>query len=72
MAGMFFFAIDELPWWLESERTRDKRASDRGIIEWSHIGNQVILQSGAMRGGIGQGIRRTLCISRRHHSRPTR
>jgi hypothetical protein len=55
MAGMFFFAIDELPWWLESERTRDKRASDRGIIEWSHIGNQVILQSGAMRGGIGQG-----------------
>lgn len=55
MAGMFFFAIDELPWWLESTRTRDKRASDRGIIEWSHIGNQVILQSGAMRGGIGQG-----------------
>jgi hypothetical protein len=55
MAGMFFFAIDELPWWLESERTRDKRASDRGIIEWSHIGNQVILQSGSMRGGIGQG-----------------
>lgn len=55
MAGMFFFAIDELPWWLESTRTRDKRASDRGIIEWSHIGNQVILQSGSMRGGIGQG-----------------
>lgn len=55
MAGMFFFAIDELPWWLESTRTRDKRMSDRGIIEWSHIGNQVILQSGSMRGGIGQG-----------------
>jgi hypothetical protein len=55
MAGMFFFAIDELPWWLESTRTRDKRASDRGIVEWSHIGNQVILQSGSMRGGIGQG-----------------
>jgi hypothetical protein len=55
MAGMFFFAIDELPWWLEAVRTRDKRASDRGIIEWSHIGNMVILQSGSMRGGIGQG-----------------
>ncbi len=55
MAGMLYFAIDELPWWLESTRTRDKRASDRGIIEWSHIGNMVVLQSGSMRGGIGQG-----------------
>jgi hypothetical protein len=55
MAGMFFFAIDEVPWWMEADRTRDKRASDRGIIEWSHIGSQVILQSGSMRGGIGQG-----------------
>lgn len=61
MAGMFFFAIDELPWWLESTRTRDKRASDRGIVEWSHIGNQVILQSGAMKGGIGQGTTPNFC-----------
>lgn len=61
MAGMFFYAIDELPWWLESTRTRDKRASDRGIIEWSHIGNQVVLQSGAMKGGIGQGTTPNFC-----------
>lgn len=66
MAGMFFFAIDELPWWLESTRTRDKRHSDRGIIEWSHIGNVVMLQSGSMRGGIGQGTTPNfihLCLS---------
>lgn len=61
MAGMFFFAIDKLPWWLESTRTRDKRQSDRGIVEWSHIGNQVILQSGAMKGGIGQGTTPNFC-----------
>jgi hypothetical protein len=55
MAGMLFFAIDEMPWWLEATKTRDKRASDRGILEWSHIGNMVTIQPGSMRGGMGQG-----------------
>ena len=55
MMGMMTFAVDELPWWLEPTRTRDKRASDRAMIEYSHIGSTFMVQSGAMKGGIGQG-----------------
>lgn len=55
MIGMLLFAIDELPWWLEPTRTRDKRASDRAMIEYSNIGSTFMVQSGAMKGGIGQG-----------------
>lgn len=55
MMGMLTYCIDELPWWLEPTRTRDKRASDRAMIEYSHIGSTFMVQSGAMKGGIGQG-----------------
>jgi hypothetical protein len=55
MLGMLTLAVDQLPPWLPPTQTRNKTASDRGIMEWSRIGSMVMVQPGSMRGGMGQG-----------------
>jgi hypothetical protein len=54
MMGMMYGALERIPWWLSPKQTRDKRAG-RALLEFSHIGTMVVIQHGAMRGGIGQG-----------------
>ena len=58
MLGMLLFAKDQIsnlyPW-LPPDETRSKRASDRPMIGFEKIGTSVIVQHGAMRGGMGQG-----------------
>ncbi|MGA8148205.1 MAG: hypothetical protein WB870_11610 [Gallionellaceae bacterium] len=58
MLGMLLFAkdrISDLYPWLPPDETRSKRASDRPMIGFEKIGTSVIVQHGAMRGGMGQG-----------------
>lgn len=54
MMNMMYEALENLPWWLPPARTKDKR-SGRGLLEFSHIGTSIVVQSGSMKGGIGQG-----------------
>jgi hypothetical protein len=54
MMGMIYTAIDHIPWWLSPVKTKDKR-SGSPILEFSNIGTSVVIQSGTMKGGIGQG-----------------
>ena len=58
LLGMLLFAkdqISDLYPWLPPDETRSKRASDRPMINFEKIGTSVIVQHGAMRGGMGQG-----------------
>lgn len=59
MMGMMYTALEHLPWWLPPRQTKDKRAQG-GLLEFAHIGSQVVIQSGSMRGGIGQGTTPTV------------
>lgn len=54
MMEMMYGALEHMPWWLSPTQTRDKRAG-RALLQFSHIGTMVVIQHGAMRGGIGQG-----------------
>lgn len=54
MMGMMYTALEHIPWWLPPTQTKDKR-SGRGLLEFSHVGTSIVVQSGSMRGGIGQG-----------------
>jgi hypothetical protein len=63
MLGMLLFAkdrISDLYPWLPPDETRSKRASDRPMIGFEKIGTSVIVQHGAMRGGMGQGATPTM------------
>lgn len=58
MLGMLLLAkdkISDLYPWLPPDETRSKRASDRPMIGFDKIGTSVVVQHGAMRGGMGQG-----------------
>ena len=55
MLGMMLLAIDQLPPWLPPTQTRSKTASDRALLEFSHIGSLIMVQPGSIRGGMGQG-----------------
>lgn len=54
MLGMMYTALEHLPWWLPPKQTKDRR-SGAAILEFGRIGSSVVVQSGSMRGGIGQG-----------------
>jgi hypothetical protein len=54
MLGMMTLAIDQLPLWLPPTQTKAKMG-DRALIEFSRIGSQIMVQSGSIRGGMGQG-----------------
>ena len=54
MMEMMYGALEHIPWWLSPTQTKDKR-SGRALLQFSHIGTMVVIQHGAMRGGIGQG-----------------
>jgi len=54
MMEMMYGALEHIPWWLSPTQTRDKR-SGRALLQFSHIGTMIVIQHGAMRGGIGQG-----------------
>ena len=55
MLGMILLASEMLPPWLPPTETRSKTKSDRGIMEYDKIGSMIMIQHGAMRGGMGQG-----------------
>ena len=54
MMGMMYTALENLPWWLPPQQTKDKR-SGAALLEFAHVGSSIVIQSGSMRGGIGQG-----------------
>lgn len=54
MMGMMYTALEHIPWWIQPTQTKDKR-SGAAILEFSHVGTQIVIQSGAMKGGAGQG-----------------
>ncbi len=54
MMGMMYTALEYLPWWLPPKQTKDKR-SGAALLEFAHVGSSIVIQSGSMRGGIGQG-----------------
>src|SRR5215469_11176205 len=54
MMAMMYGALNHIPWWLTPTQTRDRR-SGRALLEFQHIGSMIVVQHGAMRGGIGQG-----------------
>jgi hypothetical protein len=54
MMGMMYTALENLPWWLPPQQTKDKR-SGAALLEFAHVGSQIVIQSGSIRGGIGQG-----------------
>lgn len=54
MMGMMYTALEHIPWWLGPTQTKDKR-SGAPILEFSHVGTSIVIQSGSMKGGIGQG-----------------
>lgn len=54
MMGMMYTALEHLPFWLTPTQTKDKR-SGAAILEFSHVGTAIVVQSGSMKGGIGQG-----------------
>lgn len=55
MLGMVLLASEMLPPWLPPTETRSKTKSDRGLMEYEKIGSLIMIQHGAMRGGMGQG-----------------
>ena len=55
MLGMIVLASEMLPPWLPPTETRSKTKSDRGLMEYEKIGSLIMIQHGAMRGGMGQG-----------------
>jgi hypothetical protein len=55
MLSMILLASEMLPPWLPPTETRSKTKSDRGIMEYDKIGSMIMIQHGAMRGGMGQG-----------------
>lgn len=54
MMTMMYTAMENLPWWLPPRQTKDKR-SGAAILEFAHVGSQIVIQSGSGRGGLGQG-----------------
>lgn len=54
MMGMMYTALEHIPWWLGPKQTKDKRSS-APILEFGHLGTSIVIQSGSMKGGIGQG-----------------
>jgi hypothetical protein len=54
MMGMMYTALENLPWWLPPQQTKDKR-SGSALLEFAHVGSQIVIQSGSIRTGIGQG-----------------
>lgn len=54
MMGMMYTALEHIPWWLGPTQTKDKR-SGAAILEFSNVGTAIVVQSGSMKGGIGQG-----------------
>lgn len=60
MMGMMYTALERLPWWLPPKRTKDQRAG-AGLLEFAHVGSSIVIQSGSMKGGIGQGTTPT-CV----------
>jgi hypothetical protein len=54
MMGMMRLALDNLPWWLPPQQTKNK-TSGASILEFAHVGSSIVVQSGSIRGGIGQG-----------------
>lgn len=54
MMGMMYTALEHIPWWISPTKTKDKR-SGAPIMEYAHVGTAVVIQSGSMKGGIGQG-----------------
>lgn len=54
MMGMMYTALENLPWWLPPQQTKDKR-SGAALLEFAHVGSSIVIQSGSIRGGIGQG-----------------
>ena len=58
MMGMMYTALEHIPWWLPPKQTKDKR-SGAALLEFAHVGTQVVIQSGSIRGGIGQGTTST-------------
>ncbi len=54
MMGMMYTALEHIPWWLGPKQTKDKR-SGAAILEFEEVGTAIVVQSGSMKGGIGQG-----------------
>jgi hypothetical protein len=54
MMDMMYGALEHIPWWLPPTQTKDKR-SGRALLQFSHVGSSIVVQHGAMHGGIGQG-----------------
>jgi hypothetical protein len=54
MMGMMYTALEHLPWWLGPTQTKDRR-SGAPILEFDRVGTSIVVQSGSMKGGIGQG-----------------
>lgn len=54
MMDMMYGALEHIPWWITPTQTKDKR-SGKALLQFSHIGTSIVVQSGSMRGGIGQG-----------------
>jgi hypothetical protein len=58
MMGMMYTALEHIPWWLPPTQTKDKR-SGAALLEFAHVGTQIVVQSGSIKGGIGQGTTST-------------
>jgi hypothetical protein len=54
MAKMFYLVIDECPWWLKPQVKTNRRAGNRGLIEFA-TASIVAVQTGSQETGIGQG-----------------
>lgn len=54
MMTMMYTALEHIPWWLPPQQTKDKR-SGAALLEFAHVGSSIVIQSGSIRGGIGQG-----------------
>jgi len=54
MMTMMYTALEHIPWWLPPTQTKDKR-SGRALLGFERIGSSIVIQSGSMRTGIGQG-----------------
>jgi hypothetical protein len=54
MMDMMYGALEHIPWYIRPTQTKDKR-SGRALLQFARIGTSIVVQHGAMRGGIGQG-----------------
>lgn len=54
MMDMMYGALEHIPWWITPTQTKDKR-SGKALLQFSRIGTSIVVQSGSMKGGIGQG-----------------